>query len=103
MSGSPRTREELIAALQVAAELEHLLMVQYLFAAYTLKRGADEGLSPPDLERARRWGSKVTFVARQEMEHLGIVFIARCATGASRALRSTSHRGGVAEIGRAHV
>ena len=37
------TREELINALSEAAELEHGLMVQYLFAAFSIKRGTDEG------------------------------------------------------------
>lgn len=72
---------ELWDYLDVAAELEHSLMCQYLFAAYSLKRRPDEGLTPSQLERVRRWGSKVTFIARQEMAHLGLVMNLRAAVG----------------------
>ena len=75
------TREELIQVLGIAAELEHNLMCQYLFAAYSLKRSTDEGLTEVQVERARRWGSAITMVARQEMEHLGIALNLRSAIG----------------------
>jgi hypothetical protein len=76
-----RTREDLLDALGVAAELEHLLLCQYLFAAYTLKRSPEEGLDPVQLSKAREWGSSITLVARQEMEHLGLVMNMRSAIG----------------------
>jgi hypothetical protein len=66
------TRAELINALRVAAELEHGLMAQYLFAVYSLKRYTYEGLDPVQLERVRRWSSSIALIARQEMEHLGL-------------------------------
>jgi hypothetical protein len=66
------TRAELIDALRVAAELEHGLMAQYLFAVYSLKRYTYEGLDAVQLERVRRWSSSITLIARQEMEHLGL-------------------------------
>jgi hypothetical protein len=66
------SRAELIDALRLASELEHGLMAQYLFAAYSLKRYDYEGLKPEQLERVRRWASLITLVARQEMEHLGL-------------------------------
>ncbi|MBD0369816.1 MAG: hypothetical protein ICV60_03110 [Pyrinomonadaceae bacterium] len=66
------SRAELIDALRLASELEHGLMAQYLFAAYSLKRYPYEGLAPDQLERVRRWASLITLVARQEMEHLGL-------------------------------
>ena len=72
MQGTITTRAELIDALRVAAELEHQLMAQYLFAVYSLKRYPYEGLEPVLLERVRRWSSSITLVARQEMEHLGL-------------------------------
>jgi hypothetical protein len=37
------TREGLIEALHIAAEVEHGLMLQYLFAALTLKKHESEG------------------------------------------------------------
>jgi hypothetical protein len=58
--------------LRLASELEHGLMAQYLFAAYSLKRYDYEGLAPEQIERVRRWASWITLVARQEMEHLGL-------------------------------
>jgi hypothetical protein len=59
--------------LHLAAELEHNLMCQYLFAAYSMKRSTSEGLTEVQLEKTRTWGGLVTVVARQEMCHLGLV------------------------------
>lgn len=67
------TREDLIDTLHLAAELEHNLMCQYLFAAYTMKRSTSDGLSEVQLEKTRGWGALMTMVARQEMEHMGLV------------------------------
>jgi hypothetical protein len=67
------TREDLINTLHLAAELEHNLMCQYLFAAYTMKRSTSEGLDEVQLEKTRGWGVLVTLIARQEMEHMGLV------------------------------
>jgi hypothetical protein len=76
------TRAQLMDALRLACELEHQLMCQYLFAAYSLKRypyecwdgpsKTVEILTQAELERVRRWAMKITLVARQEMEHLGL-------------------------------
>jgi hypothetical protein len=79
----------LMDALRLASELEHGLMCQYLFAAYTIRRypyerfdytwnrrrkkwDKTEVLSEAELEQVRRWAMKVTLIARQEMEHLGL-------------------------------
>jgi ferritin-like protein len=67
------TREELIDALTEAAELEHGLLLQYLFAAYSMKKRLDEGLAPQDQEDIRAWEGVITGVARDEMAHLGSV------------------------------
>ena len=48
-------REPLIYMLCAAAELEHALMCEYLFAAFTLKRSTDEGLSEDQLDAVERW------------------------------------------------
>jgi hypothetical protein len=64
------TREELIFLLCEASELEHLLMCEYLFAAFSMKDAVDEGLSPEQLEAVRRWERVITGVAVQEMLHL---------------------------------
>lgn len=64
------TREELIFLLCEASELEHLLMCEYLFAAFTMKESIDEGLTPEQLEAVRRWERIISGVAVQEMLHL---------------------------------
>ena len=66
-------RAELLHLLARAAEVEHSLMAQYLFAAYSFKQDASEGLTDEQLNRAFEWERMVLLVARQEMEHLGLV------------------------------
>jgi hypothetical protein len=65
-------RSSLIALLSEAAALEHSLCCQYLFAAFSLKQGTDEGLSEEQLTNVVGWERLVLSVARQEMEHLGL-------------------------------
>jgi len=65
-------REPLIYMLCAAAELEHALMCEYLFAAFSLKRSIDEGLTEDQLSAAERWRSTILTVAKQEMLHLAI-------------------------------
>jgi hypothetical protein len=67
------TRAELINALTEAAELEHGLLCQYLFAAFSMKRRPDEGVSDTQAELIRGWEGVILEVARQEMAHLGTV------------------------------
>jgi hypothetical protein len=66
-------RGQLIYLLREAAELEHGIMCQYLFAAFSLKQSTDEGLTPEQLEAVTRWRKVVGEVARQEMLHLALV------------------------------
>jgi Ferritin-like len=66
-------RIRLAELLSEAAELEHGLMCQYLYAAFSLKRQPEEGVSWAQLELMRRWEASIMLVARQEMEHLGLV------------------------------
>ncbi len=77
-----RTREALIDALGKAAELEHAIMVQYLYAAFSLDRTAP-GLSPAEQEQVRTFALQTLLIARQEMEHLGIVCNLLIGVGAS--------------------
>ncbi len=72
-TSSLATREDLIDALQEAAELEHGLMLQYLFAALSLKKRLDEGLTGKQQESVRHWQADILSVAREEMSHLGTV------------------------------
>src|SRR6266700_382755 len=76
-------REALVYMLCEAAELEHGIMCQYLFAAFSLKRSAGEGLSPAELAAVRRWRSQVALVASQEMLHLALVHNLLSAIGAA--------------------
>jgi hypothetical protein len=67
------SREELAFVLSEASTLEHMIMCEYLFAAFSLKRSASEGLTPEELEKVRRWERVITNVAVQEMTHLALV------------------------------
>jgi Ferritin-like len=84
MSGEPTidTREGLIAALHEAAEIEHGLLLQYLFAALSLRQTPDESLTPEQFTMVRRWKGTLLGVAVDEMGHLGTVFNLLAAIGA---------------------
>jgi hypothetical protein len=61
-------RDWAIYLLHAAAEIEHSLMVEYLYAAMTLNPGAS-----PDAARqqkVRRWKSTLMLIAKEEMGHL---------------------------------
>ena len=66
-------RDQLVCALQEASELEQVLMCQYLFAALSIKKASDSGITAAQSEIARRWEAQILMVARQEMEHLALV------------------------------
>jgi Ferritin-like len=76
-------REALIYMLCQAAELEHGIMCQYLFAAFSLKQRADEGLTPEELEAVTRWRRTIAHVATDEMLHLALVQNVLSAIGAA--------------------
>jgi CDGSH-type Zn-finger protein/truncated hemoglobin YjbI len=76
-------REALIYMLCEAAELEHGIMCQYLFAAFSLKQAAEEGLTDTELAAVTRWRRQVSHVATQEMLHLALVHNLLSAIGAA--------------------
>jgi Ferritin-like len=76
-------REALIYMLCEAAELEHGIMCQYLFAAFSLKQRADEGLTAEELEAVTRWRRTIAHVATEEMLHLALVQNVLAAIGAA--------------------
>ena len=76
-------REALIYMLCEAAELEHGIMCQYLFAAFSLKQSAGEGLTETELDAVRRWRRQISHVATQEMLHLALVHNILSAVGAA--------------------
>lgn len=77
--------DELYVLLTQAATLEHLLSMQYLYTAFSLKKYPEEFDDYPNpdpainqkrmaqLEVIRRWEASILYVARQEMEHLNLV------------------------------
>ena len=58
-------RDEAIFLLHTVAEIEHALMVQYLYAAWSLPRTADR--------RVARWRGHILQIAREEMAHFAAV------------------------------
>src|SRR2546421_2026624 len=76
-------REALIYMLCEAAELEHGIMCQYLFAAFSLKQRRDEGLTKGELAAVKRWRSAISHVATEEMLHLALVHNLLSAIGAA--------------------
>jgi hypothetical protein len=74
------TREELIAALKLAAELEHSLLVQYLFAAMSCRNepspaalAAHGVLAWRSLDVVRAIQKELYAIGREEMAHLATV------------------------------
>jgi hypothetical protein len=76
-------REALIYTLGKAAELEHLVMCQYLYAAFSLKDREDDRLAPDALAMVKRWKRELIHIAEQEMLHLAIVQNVLTAVGAA--------------------
>jgi len=69
----PKTREQLLCKLGVAAELEHNLLCAYLYTAASLKQNANEfaaDVSDEVVSTVGRWKGMVTGIAVQEMLHL---------------------------------
>jgi Ferritin-like len=67
------TREELLLALTIAAELEHSLLVQYLFSSYSMRKRPGNGLDVSQVELVRDWEAAILTVARDEMVHFATV------------------------------
>jgi hypothetical protein len=61
-------RDQAIYLLHIGAEVEHALMVQYLYAAYSL--GGAQITDPERRKLTDKWKSKILEVAREEMGHL---------------------------------
>lgn len=76
-------RAALVYLLREAAELEHGLMCEYLFAAFSLKQREDEGLTAEQLAAVDRWRKAVYGIAAQEMLHLALVNNLLVALGAA--------------------
>lgn len=68
-----QNRKELTYLLCLAAELEHGLMCEYLYAAFSLKTRPDDGLDARHLETVEGWRSVILKVAAEEMLHWALV------------------------------
>jgi hypothetical protein len=67
------SREQLLHLLAEAAEIEHTLMCSYLYAAFSLKRAGDLGVSDAQGKLLEGWRKTIMDVAVEEMGHLVIV------------------------------
>jgi hypothetical protein len=76
-------REALVYTLGKASALEHLVMCQYLYAAFSMKDREDEGLPPDQLAAVRRWRKELLHIGQQEMLHLALVQNLLTAVGAA--------------------
>jgi CDGSH-type Zn-finger protein/uncharacterized Fe-S cluster protein YjdI len=66
-------RDQLVALLTEAAEIEHCLMCTYLYGAFSLRAGPEDGLQGAELEAVRRWRVETLRIANEEMLHLALV------------------------------
>src|SRR6516162_6884071 len=67
------SRKELTYVLCQGAELEHGLLCEYLYAAFSLKSAPWPGLAGDQLEAVERWRGVVLAIAREEMLHWAVV------------------------------
>jgi hypothetical protein len=66
-------RKELSYLLCQAAEIEHLAMGQYLYAAFSLRTEVGPGLTAEQLEAVERWRKVLLSIAAEEMLHWAMV------------------------------
>jgi len=76
-------REHLWYLLAEAAQVEHLIMCQYLYAAFSLRAGPEDGLTAEQAAAVARWREVLTGIAIEEMLHLALVFNVMTAIGAA--------------------
>ena len=79
-------REQLWSLLVEAAQIEHMIMCQYLYACFSLKTDPDEGLTAEQAATVARWQETVTGIAIEEMLHLALVMNVMTAIGAAPTL-----------------
>jgi hypothetical protein len=77
------TRARLLSLLSEACELEHALSCSYLYAAFSIKKDLEEGLSWEQQQLCRRWASQIFHVAAEEMLHLAQAWNLLTAVGGS--------------------
>ena len=82
-------RGYLVQLLQIASSIEHALMVQYLFAAYSL--GGEHVKEEGDRKMVAGWRNLILSVAKEEMGHLLTVQNVLCLLGAPVELTRENH------------
>ena len=89
-------RAQLVYLLTEAAELEHGVMCSYMFAAFTMKQSAREGITEEQVAIIRRWRGVIMQVAIQEMVHMCLACNLLTAVGGAPHVRRpnmpSSHR-----------
>ena len=76
-------REHLWFLLTEAAQLEHMIMCQYLFAEFSLKEGTADGLTAEQADAVERWRKVLRGIAVEEMLHMALVANLMAAIGAA--------------------
>ncbi len=66
-------RKELTYLLCQAAELEHALMCEYLYAAFSLRSRPGPGLRSDQMDDVERWRQVILSISAEEMLHWAIV------------------------------
>src|SRR5215471_18075835 len=79
-------REHLWSLLVEAAQFEHMIMCQYLYACFSLKGEPDEGLTAEQSDAVRRWQKVLLGIAVEEMLHLTLITNVTTAIGAAPSL-----------------
>src|SRR5580693_9565047 len=79
-------REQLWTLLVEAAQIEHMVMCQYLYACFSLKTEPDEGLTAEQADAVARWDRTITGIAIEEMLHLALITNVMTAIGAGPTL-----------------
>ena len=89
-------RAQLIYLLTEAAEIEHGVMCCYMFAAFSMKKSVDEGITAEQVEIIKRWRGVIMQVAIQEMVHMCLACNLLTSIGAAPHVRRpnlpSSHR-----------
>ena len=76
-------REHLWWLLAEAAQLEHMIMCQYLYAEFSLKGGTTDELTAEQAAAVDRWRRTLRGIAVEEMLHLALVANLMSAIGAA--------------------
>ncbi len=76
-------REHLWYLLAEAMQLEHMIMCQYLYAGFSLKQDAGEGLTAGQAAAVAKWRKVLRGIAVEEMLHLALAANLMSAIGAA--------------------